>query len=350
MKKTIKLSFYYFSKILGLFYISRILTRRKPRILCYHGGSIGDECNYNGLLFITRSVFEKRMEWLKNNNFEFTSLNNAISSSNNEKRNKPLVALTFDDGWFSTLSELFPILFKNAIPSTLYLSTKNFQDGAPIVPVTLGYIFHKSILSSIEISEINEHINGRYDFLNAASRIELVNRVTEWIEKCAPANEDVIKTINNISECAGFSSNDLDLVSRRFNYISPTEVVSCSKKGCSIELHGHIHNYPKGDKTKFDNDLNKCINVIENLSLPRPRHYCYPSGNYDLNAADVLQKQNILSATTCIPGLVGDISGMKVYFLPRFLDGEKIHMLEFEAEMMGFSEILRTIFRMRRVF
>jgi len=47
------------------------------------------------------------------------------------------------------------------------------------------------------------------------------------------------------------------------------------------------------------------------------------------------------SATTCIPGLIESTQGNRKYYLPRFLDGENVHMLEFEAEMSGFSYVLR---------
>ena len=53
----------------------------------------------------------------------------------------------------------------------------------------------------------------------------------------------------------------------------------------------------------------------------------------------------IVSATTCHAGLLNLKSKNACYYLPRFLDGENVHMLEFEAEMSGFAEILRRLAR-----
>ena len=77
--------------------------------------------------------------------------------------------------------------------------------------------------------------------------------------------------------------------------------------------------------------------------LPEPRHYCYPSGDYDHNAHAALQEIGDRSATTCLPGLIDTATGRDVSYLPRFLDGERIHALEFEAEMSGFSDFLKRL-------
>ena len=45
MSNKIKLAFYFCAKILGVFALARHLTASKIRILCYHGGSIGDEAH-----------------------------------------------------------------------------------------------------------------------------------------------------------------------------------------------------------------------------------------------------------------------------------------------------------------
>jgi hypothetical protein len=50
----------------------------------------------------------------------------------------------------------------------------------------------------------------------------------------------------------------------------------------------------------------------------------------------------IRSAVTCIPGL--NDSKTHPYELRRFLDGENITNLEFEAEMSGFLDLCRRLF------
>ena len=79
--------------------------------------------------------------------------------------------------------------------------------------------------------------------------------------------------------------------------------------------------------------------------LPVPRHYCYPSGAYDGGAAATLCAVGVHTATTCLPGLVRADDADGRFFLPRFLDGGNVEMIEFEAEMSGVLEFARMLAR-----
>jgi hypothetical protein len=55
----------------------------------------------------------------------------------------------------------------------------------------------------------------------------------------------------------------------------------------------------------------------------------------------VFEKLGIKSATTCEPGLVDQHTNP--FFMPRFLDGENIDQIVFEAELCGVGHFLRKI-------
>lgn len=346
MFRALKLFIYFISRSLGIFSLALRLTRKYPRILCYHGGAICDEWKYNGLLFISKNVFLKRIDWLQKKGFQFVSLDGLFESNVNTRSGKPLVVLTFDDGWFSTGSELLPILEIKRIPSVLYLSTKQFRDGYPIVAVTLGYIFWMCGKKLTVVKEVEHGIDGEYDLNFESDRSRLISNVIQWANQSERSREDIVNVLESVAVSLGLSEDVLKLATRRFDYMSADEIRRFSQAGCSIELHGHIHRYPLGDPILFREDLKKCDEVIQDLGLPKPKHYCYPSGGFDHLASEVLKSSGVLSATTCVPGLVNMKSPKDAYYLPRFLDGENIHALEFEAEMTGFSELLRRVVRM----
>jgi len=79
------------------------------------------------------------------------------------------------------------------------------------------------------------------------------------------------------------------------------------------------------------------------LSLSKPSHYCYPSGDFTPDADIVLKGLEFISAATCTPGWVRPGDRANLFYLPRFLDGEKIHDLQFEAEICGFMDIMRRL-------
>ena len=139
----------------------------------------------------------------------------------------------------------------------------------------------------------------------------------------------------------GIGAEELALASRRFDYVSPDELRALAAAGCRIEAHGHVHRYPKGDTLAFANDLRRCMDEITALGLPRPRHYCYPSGRFDAGASAVLEEAGVVSGTTCASGLADPARSRDFHYLPRLLDGENVTRIEFEAEMSGFSTLAR---------
>lgn len=337
-----KLFVLFAARAFGLFKISRYLTKSQLRILCYHGGAMGDEYNFNPKLFCSPDTLQRRMEWMREKGFNFVKLDDAIKEQGGSGLKAPLkTVITFDDGWYSTASTLLPVLSAMKIPSTLYLSTKDFLDSCPIVAVTVRYIIWKAHRRSVTIRGWGIDVDSEYDLQNARERIRLAERVVASISVFAIGRLNVSDALSRFADDLGVPAAELQLDSRRFDYMTQRELIEITKQGCSIESHGHMHVYPKGEPAQFAEDLRKCEDTIVGLGLPQPRHYCYPSGSFGAEASATLRTVGIRSATTCIPGLIDKITGERCHYLPRFLDGGDVHPLEFESEMSGFSELAR---------
>lgn len=342
MSKQLKLSFLRAARMFGVFRLFRSLTQSQLRILCYHGGAIGDESEYNGKLFFSRNTFEQRMKWLRDNGFNVVSLDDAIDSAGGKRASPPLATvITFDDGWYSTGSELLPVLDQLAMPSTLYLCTSHVLEGTPVADVTARYIIWKSPRKAIKLHGYGGAVDGQYDLATAQVREQLGRKVAVWIEGFGTDKTAVTDAIERFATEMQVSAAELQLGSRRFQYMTGEELRALAAQGCAVELHGHVHRYPKGDPAALAEDLRLCSGAIQSLGLPLPKHYCYPSGSFDADAPRTLSAHGVVSATTCIPGLISSADSEQVYFLPRFLDGRDVEMLEFEAEMSGLSEFLR---------
>jgi len=323
-----------------MFALARRLTGHRLRILCYHGGCIGDELGYNPKLFCSTETFRKRIEWLARKNFRFVSLDQAARSPATGRRRLETV-ITFDDGWYSTGQALLPVLAERGIPSTLYLCTQHYLEGWPVLNVTARYLAWKAPRKTITLSGFGPGVDGTHALADAAAREKLARAFVAALAPHADSRSTVCGALERLGAALGVDAATLALDSRRFEYMRPEEVRQAAASGCAIELHGHQHVYPLGDPERFRADLQRCDEVITGIGLPKPRHYCYPSGSYDAGAATVLAERDIASATTCVPGLARDTAAPAVYYLPRFLDGESIHPLEFEAEMSGFADFLR---------
>lgn len=341
MLKKIKLTAFLTARSLGLFALARRLTASRIRLLCYHGGCLGDERNYNPKLFCSSQTLTERMTWLRKKGFAFRSLDQAVAAAGSSAGRAPLTtAITFDDGWYSTASEMVPVLARFGIPSTLYLCTKHYLEGWAVPSVAVRYLLWKSGLASFQLHGLGS-ADGQHLLSTPAQRNHSANQIVAAIEQLAHSQAKLTAALEQLTLCLKLQSADLDLASRRFAYMNEVELRALPAQGCTVELHGHVHHYPAGDTAAFRADLSTCRDTIVTAGLPSPRHYCYPSGNFDPAASDILESLGIVSATTCLAGMITEANPRQCHYLPRFLDGEDVTMLEFQAEMSGFSSLLR---------
>lgn len=341
--KAIKLSIYFLARSLGLFGLFRFLTRSRVRILCYHGGSIGDEHAFNPLLFCRPELLDARLRWLRGKGFSVVPLDAAVAMLRSPGARPRLpVVLTFDDGWFSTYARLHPVIAQHRVPATLYLCTGYCVEERPNLDVALNYILWKSGHQNVRIRGIDAALDGDHDVSTPAARQRFTEAVRHWLSGIE-GRARVNAAFEGLAAQLGVTPQALDLGSRRFDFAHPEELAQMLTQGWSIELHGHVHHYPAGKPAELAADLDACRREIRKAGLPAASHYCYPSGNHDADAARLLKALGVVSATTCLPGLIDQADDEQMFYLPRFLDGESIHALEFEAEMSGFADFFRRL-------
>ena len=70
-RSIMKIVILYMAKVLGFFALSRWLTRRGLRILCYHGVWLGRD-HYGNFLFMSPQKFAARMEFLARADYPMT--------------------------------------------------------------------------------------------------------------------------------------------------------------------------------------------------------------------------------------------------------------------------------------
>ncbi len=339
----IKLGIYFVARLAGVFALCRHLTRSHLRILGYHGASVGDEDRFNPFLFLPPRIFRRRVAWLLAKGFTVVPLQQAVESLHRPGALGRLpTVITFDDGWQSTADRLIPVLADRGLPSTLYLSTGDFLQGFPIPAVVLRYLLWTSGRDEVDMGEAGTPVDGRHALADPEGARRFVDRAVRWLEQSSDRDGMVAK-LDRLARALGVDPAGLDLASRRFDYLSHDDLPQLAARGCTVELHGHRHRYPRGEPDVFAADLAACRDAIRDLGLPEPRHYCYPSGNFDRAAAATLERLGLESATTCVPEWVRAAHGASRYFLPRLLDSGDMHMLEFEAELSGFAPWLRRI-------
>ena len=135
------------------------------------------------------------------------------------------------------------------------------------------------------------------------------------------------------------------VASRKLGLVRPDEVVELQNGGLNIELHTHRHWSPAREDLSM-REIRDNRTAISTILPITPTHFCYPSGRRDRWNAAWLEATDVRSAVTCEPSFV--TSDTDRFAMGRFLDGEHVLDIEFEAEVAGVYELGRRLRRALR--
>ncbi len=343
-----KIKLYALLKAFGLFNVCKFLFRNKVIILAYHGFEMEDECDFvRGPLFTKQSTLEKRLLYLKKNNFNVLGLSSALNTlKEGEKISHNSVVITVDDGWYSILSVADEIFSKFSMPYTIYISSYYSKKGLPVLNIALRYILWACRKKELEMNQLNiQKLSGVYQFETPDQKELVKKKLFEYFNtlKSTEHKLDFVKKAAHLFEVDYLKIEEI----KYLNLLDMGEIRMLSEKGVDIQLHTHRHRMSSEQNVVVQKDVlekeiadNKAC--LHNCRVQNKlEHFCYPSGAYNQECESILKNLGITSATTCDSGFVNRKSNH--YFLPRFLDGEHVSQIEFEAEVCGISELLRKI-------
>ncbi len=316
-------------KACGAFALSRRLTRGKVRILCYHGISIGDQHEFEPLLFMRASTFERRLKALKAQGWRIVSLDTAVRELKAGSLVDDTLVITVDDGWVSTAAEAAPLLARYRMPATLYVTTYYVERRADVFNVALYYLAWKTSLKHVALRTGHAGLDGDYaikpDWVNVARRwIDFGNGNLSWQQRQ--------ELLPKIALALGLDSAEV-FASDRFRIVDPAQLKALKDNGMDIQLHTHRHRLPDVSFEALRSEIVDNQSRLEGWTGGRCEHFCYPSGIYTLQQSEWLQQMGLASSTTCDQGTNDATS--HPHRLKRILDRETWSDLEFEAMLSG---------------
>lgn len=323
------------ARMFGGFSLAKILTGQGLQVLCYHGISLHDEHSFQPKLFIKEDTFRMRMAYLEKNGYSVLSLDDALACINQRTLPPKSLVITFDDGWLGIGTKAAPILKKYKFPSTLYVTTRDVVNKVPVFDVTLRYLLWKKRnkvldLSAIDLPAGTVSLNSSDEREQTASYICEVSK--EWSDSDKQAL--LLKLTKQLD--IDFNSNKDNQL---FRLMTTDQLAQLPSYGMDLQLHTHCHRLPVNDPEGLKEEIIKNRSILERI-VPGPlQHLCYPSGKFHPSQFPLLQKLGIKSATTCLSGF--NYPDTERFALRRFLDGDNITQLEFEAELSGFLELMR---------
>lgn len=321
--RALKLGILRLARSLGFFALSRRLTARGVRILCYHGLWLGEDGFSGDAMFMRRETFEARLGHLRAQGYPVVSLDDAVAALRDGRELPPAaVVITIDDGWYSTFSGMVPALVRYGMSATLYCDSAALEGGLPIAHVMARYL--KAMADPAFITAAAE---ARF-----CAAIDFTRSMAERLDAA-----------RDFCTEAGIDAGHYERL-RVFGYMTPAELRSARDAGLTIELHTHNHSLGActGEEVRSEIAANRAaLGRLLEVDPSTFSHFCYPSGVTSPEAAAALDALGMASSTTTVAGLA--VPGSPLQLLPRFLDGEQVSAIEFEAELSGFMPLLRPL-------
>jgi len=337
--RAMRLAVLHLARSLGLFALARRRTRGGLRILCYHGFAYADEHRFKPRLFMSPDTFAERLDTIVRLGLRVAPLDEAVAALRAGTAMRDTVVITADDGWQGTEDLALPLLASRRFPWTLYLTSYYAAKGTQVMNVALQYLCWKSPCAELDLAAVDGRLSGTLPLGGDRERERAAERLAEIAGTLdgAEARQAFVRA----AAAALRVDNAAIEAKRMFHLVGAHSLRRMMQRGADIQLHTHRHHLHGRSREALDREIDDNRAFIEAATGRRPVHFCYPSGIYEDAHPAWLAAHGIVSATTCRSGF--NYPQTPVMELRRFLDGEHIAAIEFEAELSGFLEVARQV-------
>jgi peptidoglycan/xylan/chitin deacetylase (PgdA/CDA1 family) len=324
-------------RAVGLFRLAKWTHRKRLCIVCYHGIAVNGESAFRPKLFMELQNFVSRMQFLKKTGMPVLPLREATKLLYSGGLPDNSVVITVDDGFYSTYLSAAPVLKAHNFPATVYITTYYVLKGAPIYRLFIQYAFWRTKAVRLRESEVVREMAAEVDLTDRTARDRAMWDLIKYGEERSVEEQEAV------SERLGKA---LDVqyafvkANRALSLMTPAEIRNLEQFGVDVQLHTHRHRLPLNRESVLQ-EIESNRNALANLTTSPLDHLCYPSGEWSSAQWPWLQETKVLTATTCDYGF--NDSSTHPLALRRFLDGEDLSLIEFEAGICGFSEWVQTI-------
>ncbi len=322
-----------------------ILSLKKPQaiILLYHGVSSQKGSgifNYRKK-FISPSAFEQHLIYLKKN-FDVVSLTELVETVATKKPfSRSLVAITFDDGYKNNFTEAYPILKKENVPATFFITTNFIEKNIPLPVDQIEYAINTTEQKNITLEQKGGKEHFTLDTIK--NRLEADKTIRSKIKRLPPQQVDMI--IDELIRKTGKNLAD-NLIGSGYEPMSWPDIQEMETNGMTFAAHTVSHpvlsNLSEEEARK--EIQNSTATVKRNTKNPL-RIFAYPNGgsnDFTPTTYRILKENTYEAALTTIPGTAEHTKNL--FCLPRYtIDGAN-ELYRFKIIVSGIRDtIARTL-------
>lgn len=300
--------------------LDAVLARRRGRyVLAYHRVLPPEHLRRHyvqSAMWVTPETFDRQLAWMARVG-RIVDLPEILDFGSQSDR--PLFAVTFDDGWRDNFTHAFPLLRRHGVPATIFLVTGAIDSGALF---WVEDLFEKTWAAAREGKE-------------ATVRAALAERVpgavvAPGLAGVGPAMEAYAEGLKDLrgperrERLADFyAALGLDPEPIRGELMDWAQVKEMAAGGVRFASHGASHEILKNlDAAAIRRDLTESKSALEaRLGAPVDA-FCYPNARYEADHPRLVAEagyrygfriDNLALAAGCDP-----------YLVPRFLVNESV--------------------------
>jgi len=264
--------FYFFLGVLESIKSSKKNHTGKGAIICYHRvlpeQQLQIDISPNAKLCVTAKQFDRQLKTIARH-YEIVSLNDFAKHVQADS-DKFVLAVTFDDGYKDNLEYAMPILQKNNVPATIFVTTRFPEGDTRMWWFELwDYIFNNDL-----VSVSFENKKAEWTTKSQTEKISCFFELKKWILDL-PIKEqwNFLASITQTVERKTYP--DLCLTWEEITYLDKHPLID-------MEAHSHSHaNLKQEDDNSLEFELAECKRLLERHLQRQILHVAYPYGGVE---------------------------------------------------------------------
>ena len=229
--------------------------------------------------------------------YNLVSLDRIVSDDQSNKE-KPHIAITFDDGFANNFYFAYPLLKKYHIPATFFIVTGFVGSHEYLWPDIVNCAFEATAVRRLEIEIDGEVL--LFDLTTVKQRVDACKSVKQKLREAE--HRQIASKVREL--CKHLKVTKDEIMPNHCRILTWQHIEQMDPS--LIDIGSHTVSHCILDRISVDEARQELINskkTIEERLQKEVRHFCYPNGNFNSEIIELVKKAGYQSACTTIGGL-----------------------------------------------